>query len=266
MSDKRLQLVAEHMRSSWARGRFNGWSLLALFAQGGADEVHARLQGTLDLICLVSGLMLCCAVPMLLFPSPMLAALPLTAWQKQGFAFFTGLSIIICFTTIMLALLLLNGLNTAARRADKMWLLEHNGLLPTVIYTLFTIGAIALSLGMACAMETVYGLATSFSFAAAAIFFCGAVPHLVNTAFILPRSHVVHGYLKTNRADCLAAATVALERLLAEDETDGVIASLAAAASAEGGGSSPTASASARSSSGGLAFRHLEIKRSVSSQ
>ena len=266
MSDRRLQDFAVHVRTQWAHGRFNGWSLLALFAQGGADEVHTRLQGTLDVICLVSGLMLCCAIPMLLFPSPNLANLPLLAWQKQGFCFFTGLSIIICFMTIMLALLLLNGLNTSARRADKMWLLEHNGLLPTVIYTLFTIGAMSLSVGMACGMEPVYGLASSFTFASGAIFFCGVVPHLVNMHFILPRSHVIHGYLKKSRAECIAAATLALERLIAEDETDGVIESLAAAAAAAGdGGDSSPASSARTSAAGTLTFRHLDIKRSVAS-
>ena len=227
-----------------ARGSVNGWVCLALLSS--VDEVHARLQGTLDLVSLVCGLLLCCALPLLAAPREgAFSQLPQGAWQKLGFLCFVGASIVLLFVSIIFSMLFLNGLNTSARPADKLNLLLQNGMFPTLIYTLFTVGCMALAVGLGCSMEPTYGPVPSACFSAACVLACGVAPHLINGARILPHAHVVHAYFKEHKEDFLEAVETALERLEAEDEVDSAVAMLSRA-----GGSV-------------LKFRHLEVTRAA---
>jgi hypothetical protein len=255
------------------RGGINGWVCLALLSS--VDEVHTRLQGTLDLVSLVCGLLLCCAVPLLAAPREgAFAQLPQGAWQKLGFLACVGLSIVLLFVSIIFSMLFLNGLNTSARPADKLSLLLHSSMIPTIIYTLFTVGCMALAAGLGCSMEPVYGAVPSACFSLTCIAACGVAPHFVNAARILPFSHVVHSYFKQHPEEFLEAVETALQRLEAEDEVDSTVAMLSraggfAAAGAGGGGADSAAiaakekQAAAGASGSVIKFRHLEITRAA---
>lgn len=249
-------------------GGVNGWVCLALLSS--VDEVHTRLQGTLDLVSLVCGLLLCCAVPLLAAPREgAFAQLPQGAWQKLGFLVCVGLAIVLLFVSIIFSMLFLNGLNTSARPADKLNLLLHSSLFPTVIYTLFTVGCMVLAAGLGCSMEPVYGIVPSACFSLSCIVACGVAPHFINSARILPFSHVVHSYFKEHPAEFLEAVETALQRLEAEDEVDSTVAMLSraggfAAAGAGGGADGAAALKEKQGASGSvIKFRHLEITRAA---
>lgn len=191
--------------------------------------------------------------------------LPQGAWQKVGFLAFVSLSIVLLFVSIIFSMLFLNGLNTSARPADKLNLLLHSSLIPTVIYTLFTVGCMALAVGLGFSMEPVYGGAPSAAFSATCVVACGAVPHLVNGSRILPFSHVVHSYFKEHKEEFLEAVETALQRLEAEDEVDSAVAMLSRAGGFLGGGGGGEERLAAEKPASGstIMFRHLEVTRAA---
>ena len=261
-SDPRLSALVAGVRAMLAdpsKG-LNGWVCLALLSS--ADEVHMRLQGTLDLVSLVSGLLLCCAVPLLAAPKDgSFASLPQNSWQKLGFLAFMTASIVALFVSIILCMLFLNGLNTSARKVDKLCLLQHSSHFPTLIYTLFTAGCVTLAVGLGFSMQPVYGSIPAFAFSGVVTLACGLLPHLVNARYILPFSHVIHGYYKRHPQQLLAAVELALQRLEAEDEVDGTVDLLS---KAQGFGGSSTEPGGGGSSATTLKFRHLDLNRASS--
>ena len=263
-SDPRLSALVASVRAMLAAPSkgLNGWVCLALLSS--VEDVHMRLQGTLDLVSLVSGLLLCCAVPLLAAPKDgAFTSLPQDSWQKLGFLAFMTASIVFLFVSIILGMLFLNGLNTSARKVDKLTLLLHSSLFPTLIYTLFTAGCMTMAVGLGFSMQPVYGLIPSFAFSVGVTLACGVLPHLVNARFILPFSHVIHGYYKSHPQQLLAAVELALQRLEAEDEVDGTV-DLLSKAQGFGASSSSSTVPGGGSSATTLKFRHLDLNRASS--
>lgn len=180
-----------------------------------------RLTSNLDTIALVAGLLLSCSVPMILQPPEKLMELDMFSWQRQ--CYFAGimLGIVLHFTSIMISLLFLNGLNTSAFPSHRLALLLHLDMTPTISYVLFILGCYALSAGIAAGIEPLYGYGAAWSFLLVVGFVCGVVPNMWNSTSVMSRAHVVHAYYKADPKAARAAAEMRLQAFLLSNRAAG---------------------------------------------
>jgi hypothetical protein len=124
------------------------------------------------------------------------------------------------FACITIALLFAVSLRAGARDADKLRLLINNGMVPSYIDALFTVGNFGLAMTIACTMYPTYGLGSSIVFAMLMIFVCGICMHWLQRRQFLPHSHVVHGWYANRSNEYVISLPMVRFQALAEFDLD----------------------------------------------
>ena len=179
------------------KGRVNGWAIMAVVL--GVDEVSHRMSDNLNLVVLVCALLISTSLTLAYTAPPTFTYSDSIDNQlKNCYIAFVTIAIGCHFTCIICASLYCQALNTFVRDADKWRLIIHTDYVPTLIYTVFTLGNMSITLEIAFAIQSYYDVG-AYLFSGLLIFVCGALMHYMNAQHFIKQSHVVHGWYKRRK-------------------------------------------------------------------
>ena len=115
---------------------------------------------------------------------------------KVLFVIFAAISVSCHFTVIVLASLFTSILRVSARHSDTWRIILNNGMLPSVVDAIITIGNFAIALLLGISIMPQYGIISGIVFGIVAVFCCGVIMHIYNSCWLHPSGHPVHGWLK----------------------------------------------------------------------
>ena len=179
------------------KGHVNGWAIMAVVL--GLDEVSHRLSDNLNLVVLVCALLISTSLTLAYTAPPTFTYSDSTDYHlKNCYIAFVTIAIGCHFVCIVCATLYSQALNTCVRDADKWRLIIRTDYVPTVIYTVFTMGNMSITIEIAFAIQNYYDVG-AYLFSGLLILVCGALMHYVNAQHFIKQTHVVHGWYKRRK-------------------------------------------------------------------
>jgi len=175
-------------------GSINGWAALAVVH--GPEKVVTELNTNLATIQIVCGLLLSFTFPIMVSPPDSIANLEQYDPSVIAFGLFMSFCNIGLLLTIILGTIVELGLNSCGRSADVYRMILGIGIMPTCIYTLFTVSIASMGIGFGIAMYWFYGTTVSMIFSVTLCSFC-IICNWISVKLVLPLGHVVHGWRKT---------------------------------------------------------------------
>lgn len=177
----------------------NGWAVLAVTV--GIDIMSKRITARLDTFSLISALIL--AITLNIISSPNSNVITFATGQTGNVLAYKyaylGLAVLSCichFSVIILSTLLTTIYRVCARHCDMWRVVCSTGSFASIIDVLFTLGNVSVSYLLGIILIANLGIVIGLLFGSLIFIFCGILIHVVNSCYILPLGHPIHGWLK----------------------------------------------------------------------